>query len=116
MITRLTVCALACITMSGASAADELAPGNAQSIHLDRFDGVVYYWIEQGNFRVVATLASGVDELPIRFISTLGPDQRIVISVPRAVDQTSVDFEIRRHGEALLVSGPFSSPTVAVKD
>jgi hypothetical protein len=116
MIARLAAFVLACITMSGVSTADELAPGNARSIHLDRFDGVVYYWIEQGNFRVVATLASGVDEAPIRFASTLGPDQRIVISVPRAVDQPSLDFEIWRDGEALLVNGPFSSPTVAVKD
>lgn len=85
-----------------------LAPLNARSIHLARFDGIVYYTVEQDGYRVVATLGSGAEDLPIRFISTLGPGQRIVISVPQSVDQPSVDFEILRDCDALLVSEPSS--------
>lgn len=111
MIARLTAYALACTISSAVATAGELAPGNAHSVHLDRFDGVVYYSVEQDGYRVVATLASGAGESPIRVISTLGPDQKIVISVPRAVDQPSIDFEILRIGEALLVNEPVSSTT-----
>jgi len=116
MIARLTAYALACTILSAAATAGELAPGNAHSVHLDGFDGVVYYSVEQDGYRVVATLASGAGESPIRVISTLGPDQRIVISVPRAGDQPSVDFEILRNGEALFVNEPVSSPTPKLAD
>lgn len=85
-----------------------LAPRTGHAIHLARFDGIVYYTVEQDGYRVVATLASGAEGLPIRFIATLGPGQRIVISVPQSVDQPSVDFEILRDCDALLVSGPLS--------
>ena len=86
-----------------------LAPRSGRSIRLARFDGIVYYTIEQDGYRVVATLASGAEDLPIRFISTLGPGQRIVISVPQSADQPSVDVEILRDCDALLVSNPVSA-------
>jgi hypothetical protein len=116
MTTRLMAFALACMAMSDVSVAGELAPGNAHSIHLERFDGVVYYSVEQDGYRVVVTLASGAAESPIRFISTLGPGQRLVIAVPRAGDRPSADFEILRNGEALLVNDPVSSSTAALRD
>lgn len=116
MVARLTAFALACTIFSPVTGAGELAPGNAHSVHLDRFDGVVYYSVEQDGYRVVATLASGVYESPIRVISTLGPDQRIVISVPGPVDQPPVDFEILRKGEALFVYEPVSAPTPKLAD
>jgi hypothetical protein len=119
MTTRLTayaLAALACMATSGVSVAGELAPGNAHGVHLDRFDGVVYYSVEQDGYRVVATLASGADELPIRVVSTLGPGQRLVISVPRSADQPPVDFEIVRNGEALFVNDPVSSSKAALAD
>ena len=116
MIARLTAYALACTLLSAVATAGELAPGNAHSVHLDGFDGVVYYSVEKDGYRVVATLATGVGQSPIRVISTLAPDQRIVISVPRAVDQPSVAFEILRNGEALFVNGLVSSPTPKLAD
>ena len=51
-------------------------------------------------------MASGVDAMPIRFVSTLAPGQRLVISVPQAVDKPSVDFEIVRNGDLVLVTEP----------
>lgn len=104
-MTRLfTACALAGFALTSASAAAELAPGSGHSIHLAAFDGVVYYTVEQDGYRVVATLASGADALPVRVISTLAPGQRMVLSVPQSLGQPSIDFEILRNGDALVVS------------
>lgn len=76
MTRHLSAFALACFAVTGVAVAAELAPINAHSIRLARFDGIVYYTVEQDGYRVVATLASGPEDLPIRFISTLGPGQR----------------------------------------
>jgi hypothetical protein len=97
--------------MSGGAAAAELAPGSGHSIHLPDFTGVIYYTIEQDGYRVVATLASGPEAPPIRFISTLGPGQRVVISVPGAAGKPSKDFEIVHDGDALLAyAWPYMTP------
>jgi hypothetical protein len=105
MSTRLSAFFAVCwLAMAGTSMAGELGPGNGHSIRLGSFNGVVYYTVEEGNFRVVATLASGAEGLPIRFISTLTMGQSVVISVPQAVDQPSIDFEILRDGDALVVN------------
>ncbi|WP_189502100.1 MULTISPECIES: hypothetical protein [unclassified Mesorhizobium] len=93
-----------------------MTPGNGNSIHLPGFDGVIYYTVEQAGYRVVATLASGADELPIRFISTLGQGQRIVISVPQTIGQPAIEFEILRNGDALVVSDPIAAATIDSMD
>ena len=113
MSARLNAIVLAaCVGMSGGGAAAvELAPGSGHSIHLADFNGIVYYTSEQDGYRVVATLASGPEALPIRFISTLGPGQRVVISVPGAAGKPSIDFEIVRNGDALLAyAWPYMTP------
>jgi hypothetical protein len=104
-IACLAAAAFACVAATGASAA-ELAPGNGQSVRMPGMGGVVYYTVEQDGYRVVATLASGTEQQPTRFISTLAPGQRMVISVPQAADQPSVDLEIVRDGGMLLVNAP----------
>ena len=96
--------AIALLSATAVTAASEVSPGNGYSIHLGRFDGGVYYTVEPDGYRVVATLASGADAQPIRFASTLQPGQRIVISVPQAVGQPSIDFEIVRDGDAVFMS------------
>lgn len=106
--------ALACMATYDASVAGELAPGNGHTVHLDHFYGILYYSVEQNGYRVVVTLASGADASPIRFISTLGPGQRLVISVPRSVNQPSVDLEILRKGEEFVINEPLASPTAAL--
>ena len=112
MTKRLTAFALACFAMTGVSTATELAPMSGHSIRLGRFDGTVYYTVEHGGYRVVATLVAGAEDVPIRFVSTLTPEQRIVISVPQAVGEPSLDLEILRNGDALLV-GDFASASIA---
>ncbi|WP_087004317.1 hypothetical protein [Rhizobium sullae] len=102
-----TAFALALLATTGAAAASELAPGNGHSIHLDRFSGAVYYTVDKdGGYQVVATMASGSEVQPIRFVSTLAPGQRLIISVPQAFGQPSADFEIIRDGDVLLVQEP----------
>jgi hypothetical protein len=104
MIKRLTLTALALFTLAGAAAAAELAPGDGQSVHLGGYEGVVYYTVEQDGYRVVTTLASGADQQPVRFVSTLAPGQHLVVSVPQFGDQPPLDFEISRTGGSLTVS------------
>jgi hypothetical protein len=112
MIRRWTALAIAWLAMSGAAAASELAPGNGRSLHLGGFDGTVYYTVEQDGYHVVATLAAGAGAPPIRFIATLGPGQSLMISVPQAVDEPSLDLEVTRLGETLFVGDPVSARTV----
>ena len=111
MIRRWMALAITWLAMSGAAAASELAPGSGRTLHLGGFDGTVYYTVEQDGYHVVATLASGA-ETPIRFIATLAPRQSLMISVPQAVGEPSLDFEIARIGEALFVGDPVSARTV----
>ncbi|WP_292623715.1 hypothetical protein [Mesorhizobium sp.] len=108
--------AFAGLVWTGTSAAAELAPGNGHSVHLAAFDGVVYYTVEQDGYRVVATLASGADALPLRIASTLAPGQRLTISVPGSAGQPSIDFEILRDGDALVVSDAIPAAVVDLVD
>ncbi|MGH6924118.1 MAG: hypothetical protein ACRED5_10305 [Propylenella sp.] len=96
--------ALACMTIAGASSAAELAPGAGHSVMLAEFTGTLYYTVEPDGFRVVATLASGAEGLPIRFESTLASGQRFVLSVPRAVGEEPLEFVVVRNGDLLVVS------------
>ena len=111
MIRHWTALAIAWLAMSGTAAASELAPGDGRTLQLGSFDGTVYYTVEQDGYHVVATLASGADAQPIRFIATLGPGQSLMISVPQAIGEPSLDFEVVRIGETLLVGDPVADQT-----
>ena len=104
MIERLTLTALALFTLAGAAAAAELAPGDGQSVRLGGYEGVVYYTVEPDGYRVVTTLASGAEQQPVRFVTTLAPGQRLVVSVPQSGEQPPLSFEIARTSGALTVS------------
>jgi hypothetical protein len=98
----------ACITAAltcGVAVAEELRPIQAKSISLGDVSGVAYYTVEENGFAVVATLASGETATPIRFIATLLPSQKAVISVPREIGQTALTVEFIRDGDRMIV-GP----------
>jgi hypothetical protein len=95
--------AMAGVALAGPAGAGELAPGSGYSIHLAAFEGVVYYTMEQDGYRVVATLASGVDAHPIRMISTLLPGQSTIVSVPKSAGRPPLEFEVSRDGDKLIV-------------
>lgn len=111
MIRTLTAFALTGLALTGVSAAAEVAPGDGYSVRLARFGGALYYTVEPDGYRVVATLASGAEAPPIRFVATLVAGQRALISVPQRVGEPSLDFEIRRDGDVLSVGEPASAPT-----
>jgi hypothetical protein len=83
-------------------------PGAAHSIRLGQFAGVVHYTVEPDGHRIVATLAPGATDQPIRFIATLAAGQRVVISVPRLAGQPPLEFEMSCDGDAVFVSEPAS--------
>jgi len=116
MITRqVGVLTAACLATTGFAVAGELAPMSGHSIYLGDFTGVVYYTAEQDGYHVIATVASGAESTPIRFISTLAPGQRVVISVPQGMGEPSVDIELARDGEALRVN-ELVAPRAALTD
>jgi hypothetical protein len=95
---------LASLAMTAVSSAEPLGPGSGRSLRLSSFTGTFYYTVEQDGYRIVATLVAGDDQQPIRFVSTLGPGERVVISVPRAIDEPAVEVEIVRTGDVLVVN------------
>lgn len=92
------------IGFAGAAQADGLDPLQARSIGLGGLTGVAYYTVAADGFRVVATLAVGEAAAPVRFIATLTPGQRIVLSVPRGPNETPREVEISRSGDVVSVS------------
>jgi hypothetical protein len=92
--------AVAGTTFAGAAVASELTPGNGYSLRLGAYDGALYYSVADGDFRVVATLASG-DAVPIRMISTLMPGQSVMLSVPRGPGEAPMELAIVRDGDTL---------------
>jgi hypothetical protein len=73
-------------------------------------DGTVYYTAEEDGYRIVATMARNHGS-PMRFVSTLAVGQKMIISIPQAVDRPAVEFEIRRDGDAIVVNEPVFATT-----
>lgn len=96
--------AIALLAITGTGIASELPPGGGYSIHLDRFNGAVYYTVNQEGYRVVATIAEGNDGLPVRFVATLTDGQTLAISVPGNLGEPSQLVEFARTGGRLFVN------------
>jgi hypothetical protein len=95
---------LAALAWSGVAPAAELRPLQAQTIALGAVRGVAYYTETPQGYEIVATMAAGESGTPMRFIATLMSGQKIVLSVPQAMDNPAIDIEIARHGNSLVVS------------
>jgi len=116
MISRWLTFLAAFSVLSGGVAAGELEPLSGHSVRLANFNGVGYYTVEKDGFRVVATLSGGEKELPVRFVSTLLPSQRVVISVPQAVGEPSIDVEIARDGDQVVVKDSLVKSLPSLQD
>ena len=92
------------VLVSSAARAAELRPMEASSIVLGDVSGVAYYTVESDGYRVVTTLASGENATPVRFVATLLPGQKTVVSVPRDQGLSAVSVEISRTGERVIVT------------
>lgn len=83
--------------------ASEIAAYRGQSIDLGSVAGVAYYTVEQGGYRVVATLADFDNKAAVRFEAVLAPGQSVVLSSPAARDGNPARIEISRIGERVKV-------------
>ncbi len=97
---------VAAATAGAGEPASEIAPIGAQSVELGSFRGVAYYTQEPHGYRVVATLASGEDGAPLRFVATLADRQKVTFSVPAPDGKAPEAVEFARDGDRLIVSRP----------
>jgi predicted aconitase len=98
--------ALAALALTGLAQAGEIHPMQATSISLGDVTGVVYYTVADEGFEVVATLAAGENGTRVRVVTTLVSGQRMVVSVPQAVDREARELEFARLGDSVFVTRP----------
>jgi hypothetical protein len=98
--------ALAALAAAAATSAHagELAPYGGESIALGSMRGVTYYTNAPNGYRVVTTLADGEAGLPVRFETTLADKQKLKVSVPGKVGETTIALEIIRAGDKVILS------------
>ena len=87
----------------GTAKADRLRPMEGRKIDLGAVSGVVYYTLEGGGFRVVATLAQGEGGTPLRIEAVLAPGQSLRLSIPHEGGVAAETVEIRCRDDRLLV-------------
>ena len=92
------------VLVSRAAQAAELRPMEASSVVLGDVSGVAYYTAENDGYRVVTTLAPGESTTPVRFITTLLPGQKAILSVPREPGLSPISVEISRSGDRVIVT------------
>ncbi len=96
MKSSMLVSAMAALLVAGSAQAAELEALAGQSIKLGAVTGTAYYTVGKDGFEVVATVASGEDQTPVRFVTTLADGQKTLISVPGEVGQRAHVIEFKR--------------------
>ena len=89
--------------MTFAAAAQELRPMQNYSVHFGTVSGSVYVDKTEADPRLVATLSSGQDAVPVRFITTLASGQSTTVSVPRGLGESALEVTFVRRGEQVFV-------------
>jgi hypothetical protein len=89
----------------------EIAPEQALRFVVGDWVGVAYFTSEPGGLRLVATIATlkDTESTPVRFVTTLGPNQIATVSVPRKVGEEAIELSFLRRGDRLLVKAPNTS-------
>lgn len=100
------------LAVAGVANAEPISPHQARSVSLGDTSGVAYYTVAEDGFQVIATLATE-GGAPVRFLATLTPGQRVVLSVPGALNEPSRDVEIQRTGDLVTVSEVSASDRLA---
>jgi hypothetical protein len=78
----------------------KITSGHAQSFALGHAVGVAYFTSEPGGLRLVATIGDTGGN-PVRFVTTLAPDQMATVSVPRQAGEESIEASFLRKGDAV---------------
>jgi hypothetical protein len=86
----------------------EFAADKALRFVLGDWTGIAYFTSEPGGLRLVATIAAaeGIEATPVRFVTTLAPDQTATMSVPGKPGEKSIEVVFLRRGERLVVKTP----------
>lgn len=105
---RILLCALV-LTLGGTAGASagSLQPSHSQSVVLGGVRGNAYYTVEDdGEYRVVVTVAADETASPIRFVALLAPNQKVTLAVPGAAGGQGALLEILRQGDDVVVTPP----------
>lgn len=94
------------VFLTNGALAAELRPIEGVSVDLGKVFGTAYYTVGRDGYNLVATVASGPDATPVRFISTLLPGQRVILASPQEPGANPLIFEIRRIGDRIEVTEP----------
>lgn len=84
--------------------AAEVAAYRGHPIELGSVAGVAYFTVEQGGYRVVATLGDADGETTVRFEAVLARGQSVVLSSPAVRGGAPARIEISRIGERVEVT------------
>lgn len=89
--------------VDGAGHDESLRPVETRNIDLGRIGGVAFYTVEQDNYRLVISLQALETGTPLRFVTTLAPEQQVTLAVPQADGENAVEVNFVRHGERVDV-------------
>jgi hypothetical protein len=93
--------------------ATELEAMAGASITLGDVSGSAHYTVEPDGYRVEATVASGVDNTPVRLTATLLSGQKVTVSVPRGIGEPEMKIEFNRIEDRLFVNDASKLPNLA---
>ena len=92
------------VSTAAPASAQDLLPLENYSVHLGEISGSVYVTATPAGTHMVATLSSGDDHTPVRFVTDLAVDQSATLSVPRGLGQAALEVTFTRRGERVLVT------------
>jgi len=97
---------------AGVAGAEQLSPMAGRTVTLAEARGVVFYTAEKDGYRLVATFVAAPGARPIRFVTTLAPEQRTTISVPQGVGEPAIEVTFARQGDRMVVNDSRNTPAV----
>jgi hypothetical protein len=84
--------------------AESLRPIEIRNLELGAVAGIAFYTVEQDGYRLVVSLQVLETGMPLRFVATLAPEQRVTLSAPRRPGEPWLDVNFIRHGEGIDVN------------
>jgi hypothetical protein len=94
------------VDIPGAGHAEPLRPAETRNIDLGRVAGVAFYTVEREGYRLVISVQALETGTPLRFVTTLAPEQQMTLAVPQPDGEHAVEVHFVRHGERIDVQAP----------